>query len=78
MVIGSFKGPEMAEKLAKLHAASAARVMTAEVQGQTYYRVVVDAARGAALAAKLAKTGDKPWILPAGQMQQVALATTLR
>jgi hypothetical protein len=78
MVIGSFKGPEMAGKLARLHAGSSARVMTAEVQGQTYYRVVVDPSRGAALVAKLAKTDDKPWILPAGQMQQVALATTLR
>jgi hypothetical protein len=78
MVIGSFKGPEMAAKLARLHAGAAAKVMTAEVQGQTYYRVVVDPSRGAALAARLAKTGDKPWIAPAGPMQQVALATTLR
>lgn len=78
MVIGSFKGPEMAERLARLHVAAAAKVMTADVQGQTYYRVVVDPARNAGLAARLAKTGDKPWIVPAGQMQQVAFATTLR
>lgn len=73
MVLGSFKGPEMAGRLARLHAG--AKVVKAEAQGETYYRVVIEPERGARLAPKL---DDKPWLMPAAQGQQVRLSSTLR
>jgi len=73
LVLGSFKGPEMAGRLARLHAG--AKVVKAEVQGETYYRVVIEPEKGARLASKL---DDKPWLMPAAQGQPVSLASTLR
>ena len=72
MVLGSFKGPEMAGRLAKLHAG--ATVAKVEVNGETYYRVVIEPSRGAKLAPKLS---DKPWLMPASNIQLAALSGTL-
>lgn len=73
MVLGSFKGPEMAGRLAKLH--PGAKVVKAEVQGETYYRVVIEPEKGAKLASKLS---DKPWLMPAASAQLASLQGTLR
>lgn len=73
MVLGSFKGPEMAGRLAKLHAG--AKVVRVEVQGETYYRVVIEPVKGARLAPKL---DDKPWLMPSAKALPVSLASTLR
>lgn len=73
MVLGSFKGPEMAGRLARLHAG--AKVVKAEAHGETYYRVVIEPERGARLAPKL---DGKPWLMPASQGQPISLASTLR
>jgi cell division septation protein DedD len=73
MVLGSFKGPEMAGRLARLHAG--AKVVKADVQGETYYRVVIEPQKGARIASKLT---DKPWLMPAGKAQPVNIASTLR
>jgi hypothetical protein len=73
MVLGSFKGPEMAGRLAKLHAG--AKVVRVEVQGQTYFRVVIEPERGARLASKL---DDKPWLMPSAKALPVSIASTLR
>jgi len=74
MVLGSFKGPEMAGRLAKLHAGLGAKVVKADVNGQVYFRVVVEPDRGARLQQRL--TGaDKPWLMP---VQTASIAGTLR
>lgn len=74
MVLGSFKGPEMAGRLAKLHAGLGAKVVKVDVQGQIFYRVVVEPEKGARLQQKL--TGaDKPWLMP---VQTASIAGTLR
>jgi hypothetical protein len=73
MVLGSFKGPEMAGRLAKLHPGS--KVVRAEAQGEVFYRVVIEPERGARLASKL---DDKPWLMPAAKAQPVSIAGTLR
>jgi hypothetical protein len=73
MVLGSFKGPEMAGRLAKLH--PGAKVVKAEAQGETYYRVVIEPEKGARLAPKL---DHKPWLMPAAKAQPVSFAPTLR
>jgi len=73
MVLGSFKGPEMAGRLAKLHAG--AKVVKVDVQGETFYRVVIEPEKGARLASKL---DEKPWLMPVGQAQPVSIASTLR
>lgn len=73
MVLGSFKGPEMAGKLAKVH--PGAQVVKADVQGETYYRVVIEPQKGAKFASKLS---DKPWLVPATSAQIASLHGTLR
>lgn len=74
MVLGSFKGPEMAGRLAKLHAGLGAKVVKADVNGQAYFRVVVEPEKGARLQQRL--TGvDKPWLMP---VQTASIAGTLR
>ena len=73
MVLGSFKGPEMAGRLAKLH--PGAKVVKAEVQGETYYRVVIEPEKGAKFASKLS---DKPWLMPVAGAQLASLQGTLR
>ncbi len=71
MVLGSFKGPEMAGRLAKLHAGLGAKVVKVDVQGESYYRVVVEPDRGARL--QQLKGADQPWL-----MQTASIAGTLR
>ena len=73
MVLGSFKGPEMAGRLAKLHAG--ATVVKVDVHGETYYRVVIEPEKGARFAAKMS---DKPWLMPAAGVQVASLQGTLR
>ncbi len=74
MVLGSFKGPEMAGRLAKLHAG--ATVVKVDVHGETYYRVVIEPEKGARFVSKLS---DKPWLMPAsGAVQVASLQGTLR
>lgn len=73
MVLGSFKGPEMAGRLAKLHAG--AKVVKVDVHGETYYRVVIEPEKGARFAAKMS---DKPWLMPAAGVQVASLQGTLR
>lgn len=73
MVLGSFKGPEMAGRLAKLNPGS--KVVKADAQGETFYRVVIEPQKGA----RLAPAADaKPWLMPAAKAQPVSLAGTLR
>ncbi len=72
MVLGSFKGPEMAGRLAKLHAGIGAKVVKVDVQGESYYRVVVEPDRGERLQHQM-KGADKPWL-----MQTASIAGTLR
>ncbi len=74
MVLGSFKGPEMAGRLAKLHSGLGAKVVKADVNGQAYFRVVVEPEKGVRLQQRL--TGvDKPWLMP---VQTASIAGTLR
>ena len=73
MVLGSFKGPEMAGRLAKLHAGLGAKVVKVEVQGQDFYRVVVEPEKGTRLQQKKLSSADKPWL-----MQTASIAGTLR
>lgn len=73
MVLGSFKGPEMAGRLAKLHAG--AKVVKVDVHGEAYYRVVIEPEKGARFASKMS---DKPWLMPAAGVQLASLQGTLR
>lgn len=76
MVLGSFKGSEIAGRLAKLH--QGAKVVKVDVSGETYYRVVIEPEKGAKFASKLS---DKPWLMPvpaAGVQQVASLQGTLR
>jgi hypothetical protein len=75
MVLGSFKGPEMAGRLAKLYHAYGAQVVKADVYGEAYYRVVVEPEKASHLTPKL---GEKPWPMPAKQAKVVQMASTLR
>lgn len=77
MVLGSFKGPEMAGRLAKLQAHLGAKVVKVDVQGESFYRVVVEPTKGAMASQKLTGS-DKPWLMPASQIQTAGLAGTLR
>jgi hypothetical protein len=77
MVLASFKGPEMAGRLATLYKAFGARVVKADVHGEAYFRVVADPANAAKLSPKL-PVGEKPWPMPAKHAQPVQIAATLR